>query len=189
MRMLASSIYNELIQIKEEPKSNRLRLPEHSDPNRFRGTKLDIAGTPAQIRSTSNGGSIIHAIWYNIGGRRYEVVLSPSDDYEITQIRDNAMPSFIKPRFQSEHRQRRESPAHNIFNALKKRGIECKLKGDSVEFLFASHTITVEEETADLSSVKRGLIRSFPLTEKGIEALVARAKKIDDSFDPAKIAV
>lgn len=183
MRLLASCV---LVELKKPVK---LALPEHSDPNRFRGTRLDIAGIPAQIRSTSDGGRIIHAIWYNIGGRRHEVDLSPNDEFKILQIRDNAAPSHIKPRFHNENRQRRFTPAQNIFNCLRKKGVECKIRGDSVEFLFGSHTITVEEETADLSSARNGLIRSFPLTEKGIEALVARAKKIDDSFDPAKIAV
>lgn len=156
-------------------------FPPHDDPNRFRGTEIELKnGERAQVQST-NGTET--TIVLKSGGKKITRVLN--EPAKILRLVDN---SLIQTR-RVEERHRSRSPIARVSQELRRKNIEHSIKGDRIYFVMGYYFIEVSEDTADLNSGKRGHLKTYPTSEKGLLALAERAKKIDNNFDPSKIPV
>lgn len=156
-------------------------FPPHNDPNRFRGTEIELeSGERAQVQST-NGTET--AIVFRSGGKKVTKILN--EPAKITRLVDS---SLLQSRRQ-EDSHREKSPRMRVSQELRKKNIEHSIKGNRIYFVMGYYFIEVNEDTAELNSGKRGHLKTYPTSEKGLLALAERAKKIDANFDPSKIPV
>lgn len=203
-------------EIKQQAKIERQRVEfpfgKHSNPIRFKGTKVELFAPsitvdyafPAMVSKTDDNGATVWLSWMNYAGKKIgPYKMHEDDDIKVISLNDNErrvnLDTVQISRGTVHTRQIKHSdesthishitPLDRLSKYLRRAGISHVLKNDRITFLYEYYYIEFDESVSkfELSSERSGVLVVVPNNKLGIEALVKRIEKIERNFNAEKL--
>lgn len=189
------------------PKPSTLALGEHSEPRRFRGTKVYLKSNrvspdypiDATIHHTDRGGLDVWVTWLDVNGKEYgPYQLQPGDSIEVISIRDAkalsvtptppaVVRSIQEAREQRPQERKSKNQLERLANFLKKNAIGHKIQGDKISTVLGNCYIDFIDGKFELVDIHRGVVGSFDDSREGVSKLAKKIVKLESKIDYEKL--